>query len=298
MTGLVLMYHRVAALASDPYGLAVHPDRFAQHVEVLEGLASVVPLSEVVGPGRAPRVALTFDDGYVDNVTVAAPLLTAAQLPATYFITTGRLGGQPFWWDRLAEALLHAAPPPGLDVHVAGRDLWLSLDSEQDRRSSLLFLHRRLRPLPPDELAAAVEGLLAQVGVGQGAREDASMTRAQLVELSHQPGVSIGGHTRTHLQLAGQRERLQREEVVGSVEDLRGLLDVPIEQFAFPFGSPSAVGELAPSLARESGCALACTTDHGVVRDSSSPWQLPRVNVLDWTGQELADVIRHEWGTP
>jgi peptidoglycan/xylan/chitin deacetylase (PgdA/CDA1 family) len=67
------MYHRVAEPADDPYALAVRPAHFEQHVEHLRRRADVVPLTDWFEPSRAARIAVTFDDGYVDNATTAAP---------------------------------------------------------------------------------------------------------------------------------------------------------------------------------------------------------------------------------
>lgn len=292
MTAVVLMYHRVATLADDAYGIAVRPDRFTEHVEHLAGLGCVVPLGEVLEPSRALRLAITFDDGYVDNATVADPLLAEAGLPATYFITTGRLGGRRFWWDRLATALLREDLPAGLDAPVAGRDLWLSLVDDRARRTALHFVHRRLRELPPGDLEAAVDALLDVLPADDAPADDLSMTDAQLRALAARPGVEIGAHTRTHLQLALHAEAVQREEVLGSVEDLTALLARPVTSFAYPFGGRSAVGEVAPRLTREAGCALACTTDQAAVAASGDAQRVPRLNVLDWTADELDAQVR------
>ena len=54
-------------------------------------------------------MAITFDDGYVDNLTTASPILTSLNLPATFFVTTGHTGrAQEFWWDELHRVLLQA----------------------------------------------------------------------------------------------------------------------------------------------------------------------------------------------
>jgi peptidoglycan/xylan/chitin deacetylase (PgdA/CDA1 family) len=87
---LVLLYHRVARLERDPHGLAVRPDRFAQHCEILQRRFSTIPLSDWNRSGR--HVAITFDDGYADNALEARGILAAAGLPATFFITVGPLG--------------------------------------------------------------------------------------------------------------------------------------------------------------------------------------------------------------
>lgn len=293
MSVVVLMYHRVAAVATDAYGLAVHPDRFADHVALLQRLACTVPLGEVRAPSTALRVAVTFDDGYVDNATVAAPLLEQAGLPATYFITTGRLGGQRFWWDRLAHAVVGGAPlPDGADLDLGGRPVWVSLQDEQAREASLRFLHRRLRPLPPDELLDAVDGVMTALGAPEPPQDERSMAVEQLRELATMTHAEIGGHTRTHLALAGQDPGLQREEVVGSVQDVEQLIELPVTTFAYPFGTRGAVGDLAPSLAREAGATLACSTDPGAVTPDSDPHWLPRLNVQDWPADRLESEIR------
>lgn len=294
---VILMYHRVAELRRDPYGLAVHPDRFRAHVEHLAHLRRTEPLMDAAERGGAGTVAITFDDGYADNATVAAPMLHAAGLPATWFITAGRLGERRFWWDRLADALLAPdAPCDSVDLEVAGREVWLDLRTAEARGTALRFLHRRLRPLPPDALERAVDRIIGVLGVGASSDDDRTMTVTQLCDLASLPGQSIGAHTRTHLQLRGQDDRMQRDEILGSVSDLATLLQQEIQTFAYPFGSPSAVGELAPRLAAEAGCRFAVSTDPGRVTRRSNPHLLPRLAVGNWTGEEFAARLRQALG--
>lgn len=292
MTAVILMYHRVAKAPEDAYGIAVAPDRFLAHVEYLNRLGCVVPLAEILRPTTGLQIAITFDDGYVDNATTAAPVLADVGLPATYFITTGRLGGRHFWWDRLAVGLLGAhAKPTGVDLSVGGRNLWLAFNDAEACRASLNFLHRRLLPLPPEELQATVDELLDRLGAPEPPVEAATMTVDQLRALSELPLTEIGAHTRTHLRLGGQPRRLQQEEVMGSVADLSVTLGQPVVSFAYPFGGREAVGDVAPRLAQEAGCVVACSTERGAVTTRSDPHRLPRLNVRDWEAPKLAAQI-------
>jgi peptidoglycan/xylan/chitin deacetylase (PgdA/CDA1 family) len=286
------MYHRIATVDDDPYGLAVHPDNFRRHLEHLQRLDCVVPLSEMVAPGGGTGVAITFDDGYLDNATTAAPLLQEAALPATFFITTGSLGGRHFWWDQLSSVVLGSgAVRGGVDVQVAGQSLWLDLHDDASRRTALRFLHRRLRPLAPDDLRATMQALLADLPQG-AVPSGQSMSLDQLRTLAEHPLTAVGAHTRTHLQLAGQVAALQRAEIEGSVRDLEGLLGRPVTAFAYPFGTRRAVGGLAPKIAQEAGCTVACTTIEAPVTKRSRPHELPRLNVLDIDGRALVTAIR------
>src|SRR5687768_13528618 len=112
--GLILSYHRVVETSQDPYAISVTPQHFAQQLQILRQYAHPMPLGELVQalqegdvPPRA--VAITIDDGYVDNLYNVKPLLEHYQIPATTFIATGYMGRE-FWWDELARILL----PPRL----------------------------------------------------------------------------------------------------------------------------------------------------------------------------------------
>src|SRR5687768_1775617 len=106
----ILLYHRVARIAHDPWALAVPPDLFAEQMEALSRTRRVVPLTRLAeelerGRARANWIAITFDDGYADLLHEAVPAMQSFDCPATMFVTTGALGGDGFWWDRLSEAV-------------------------------------------------------------------------------------------------------------------------------------------------------------------------------------------------
>src|SRR5712671_3336606 len=91
---LILMYHRIANELTDPWGLAVTPAHFEEHLDALRRTRFPLRLSQFVRQlvaGTLPEhaVAVTFDDGYADNLLVAKPQLAAADVPATVFLATG-----------------------------------------------------------------------------------------------------------------------------------------------------------------------------------------------------------------
>lgn len=99
----VLAYHQIKDPAND--GSCVGTAQFREQMEFLKANYRVVPLQQAVAmlrtsgaPGRL--VAITFDDGYLDNAMAAAPILRALDLPATFFVSTDMIGGdRPFPHD-------------------------------------------------------------------------------------------------------------------------------------------------------------------------------------------------------
>jgi peptidoglycan/xylan/chitin deacetylase (PgdA/CDA1 family) len=101
---LILGYHRVAETAVDPHNLCVRPSHFAEQMEVLRRQVQVIDLATLAAglqTGNLPRRAavITFDDGYLDILGAAWPILAARDLPAAVFAVSGLLGEQ-FWWDK------------------------------------------------------------------------------------------------------------------------------------------------------------------------------------------------------
>src|SRR5215216_2800912 len=102
---LILGYHRVEHLIHDEYEVSVTPQHFAEQMEILRKHAHPISLRELVqdlkkGSVQPRSVAVTFDDGYADNLYQAEPILEKYSIPAMVFVCTG-YAGKEFWWDEL-----------------------------------------------------------------------------------------------------------------------------------------------------------------------------------------------------
>src|SRR5688500_5370305 len=88
---VILMYHQVTNRKTDPWALAVSPERFDRQLEYVKKKYHVVPFQELAQNRnrkdyKKPLLAITFDDGFRDNFTTAYPILDYHKLPATFFI--------------------------------------------------------------------------------------------------------------------------------------------------------------------------------------------------------------------
>src|SRR5262245_32782626 len=113
---LILMYHRVVVSDVDPWSLAVTPESFDAHLDVLSHEAHLVRLSDLVEfsgtTELSPRaVALTIDDGYADSMEAAA-IMDRYGAPATLFLVAGRRADAVFWWDELERIFLQPGKLP------------------------------------------------------------------------------------------------------------------------------------------------------------------------------------------
>lgn len=282
--GVVLCYHRVREADWDPYALSVAPGTFAAHVAALSRDADIVPLAEIGTRGPRPRVALTFDDGYRDNLEIAAPILAAAGAPATFFVTTAVLDRpEAFWWDRLASVLARPARGAGM-VAITRPDLRLTVDvrTEEGRARALVAFGLRLRTLAPAEQKDAVDEIAEQVGHRPDDGCEA-LDAAGLRALAGR-GFEVAVHTRRHRFLPAAADDEAVDEIAGCVGDLAAVLGRAPAALAYPHGGvdPRVVG-----IARANGIDRAVTTASGAIRRGTDPLTLPRLVVEGWGEVEL-----------
>jgi peptidoglycan/xylan/chitin deacetylase (PgdA/CDA1 family) len=280
---LVLIYHRVLP-AVDPL-LPGEPDaeRFAAEVDLLQDVFTVLGFSEAVdrlAAGALPprAVTITFDDGYANNLQVAAPILAARGLVATFFVATGFIDGGQMWNDTVIEALRHA--PPNLDL----RDLGLGqygLGDLPARRQAIGEILGRLKYRELAERQRCAEAIGERAGVSRPAQP--MMSASQLRELGAL-GMEVGAHTVTHPILARLPPEVARREIHDSKRRLEDILRVPVRAFAYPNGRPGTdYGPEHAAMVREAGFAAAASTAWGAATMAADRYQIPRVASWDRT---------------
>ncbi len=299
------MYHRVAAPLWDPWNLCVYPERFEQHLAALSRMADIVPLSTLTSRLRAgrrgrPVVAITFDDGYADNLHMALPLLERYGVPATVFVTTGLIGtDEPFWWDRLSQivASMKRLPPKVVLPVGDGEFIWQrnadSGDNGSDRDQLNLAVRSRLLVATDEDRRDALDRLQGYVD-GECAVDPISrpMTRDELRRLSSSPLVEIGAHTMNHPSLPDLSQQAQFEEILGSRQQCRELIGEFPSSFAYPHGGLDAG---TPELVRSAGFERACSCENDLVWAGSDTMVLPRVMVKNFTAGEFRLRMRMDW---
>jgi len=302
------MYHRVASVSVDPWRLAVSAGHFEDQVRTLRQHADIVPLSQLreslrQGRGSRPAVAITFDDGYTDNLEVAKPILEHYQSPATVFLATGFIGHRgAFWWDRLAETVLR---PDSLPATIALGDGGNALNcddprlgrSDSEGQRARRRLHDRLwdwlNDRPQAERSSALDRLEGWAGVRR--HDDRSawpMTADEVRQLAAGELIDVGAHTVSHPRLTRLSRREKQAEIGESRSECRRILGVEPSCFAFPNGDYDTE---CVELVREAGFAVACTSRADLVWASGDVHQMPRISVGNVAGAALLRELRIKW---
>jgi peptidoglycan/xylan/chitin deacetylase (PgdA/CDA1 family) len=299
---LILGYHRVAMEAHDLYEVCVAPDHFSEHMEIVNKYAHPIGLAEMVqrlrvGSLPAKSMAVTFDDGYADNLYNAKPILEKYEIPATVFVCTGYTG-RDFWWDEL-ERLVMASQVDFSALRLQlgeSQFTWNqrkgSSDTDADiRRKFCRALYNFLLTLDVEEQNVALNTIRSWSGASSQAATSRALTREELLQLADGGLVELGAHTRHHPTLPELSLERQTEEIVSSKQDLEMWLGKKVDGFAYPNGRANGN---AKRIVREAGFAFACSSKQDVIRPGTDLYELTRFWQRDVDGDRFLRAL-HLW---
>jgi peptidoglycan/xylan/chitin deacetylase (PgdA/CDA1 family) len=304
---IILCYHRIFQPETDPHLLSVSAEHFRQQLEVVKRVAqplSLDQLSDTMERENFPRrgVVITFDDGYLDNLESALPILREAGLPATIYVATGYVGtDREFWWDDLERLTLGAAKLSKiLRLHINGRirewDVESAFDSGREwnvlasghrnsRQRLFCDLHAALRPLAQPLQDDVLQQLRRLSRTPSAARPSyRCMSMSELETLAAEPLITLGAHSISHCDLDFRTRAEQQAEIAGSKHQLEKSIGRLVEHFSYPYGS---FNDESLAICAQNNFRSAVTCIEEPVRRKSHRHRLPRFLVRNWNGADF-----------
>ena len=280
---VILCYHGVRPRQEggfDPNGaMHVTPQLFEAHLAYLARACEVLPLDAVAArreraaPNGRIAVAITFDDGYRDNLELAFPILRAYGCPATIFLPTSFIGtGRPFWWEQI-EAWIR-------DAHgrVAHAGAAYDLDTTADKERFFDRLRVALTRAGPERRAQLLEQARALLAPSRDV-ESSTLSWPEIAQLAGSGLISFGAHTVNHLAVSSLTDAELDFEIGAGRRELAQLLATQSGFFAFPYGRYADLDRRSSDVLRRHGFAGAATLVAGDVVSSKSAYTLPRIFV-------------------
>jgi peptidoglycan/xylan/chitin deacetylase (PgdA/CDA1 family) len=278
----VYCYHGVVESKSDPrlernfHHLSAFRDhlRFLSRFQVLS-LAEILDTLSAPGKQRKPAVAITFDDGYANNL-LAAELLSDFNLPWTIFISTGVIHqDRTIPLVELSLLLLHGN---ALKLEALGHTF--SLRSCEERAEAFQTIRRKLKTVPSVVRRESMDDIAHQFPDGEIERLLSKFPSMKLLSWDEtrrlaDSGVEIGSHGVDHeIHHSAQPRAVRIRELTESRAELEAQLDRPCRFFAFPNGNYS---KGSATEVKNAGYELAFTTKAGTVVSGADRFLLPRL---------------------
>lgn len=236
----ILIYHGLDISGqTDINSRFISVAEFEKHLNWLKNCCEVVSLEDYFKGVRHPdklTVAITFDDGYKNNFTLALPLLEKYQLPATFFVTTSSLEGLNMLWPDLLDMagfFLNAELVYKDEKFKYSRHKgYISITNGSDLKSHLMDADLiSIRTFIKDH-----HFLLKEIQTDECKLYWELMNEDELKAASKSPFITLGSHSVVHSSMTKISSAEAREELVNSRATLIEIIGLPVTSFAFPFG--------------------------------------------------------------
>jgi len=273
----ILMYHQVLDCFDPMRPHEPTRDDFYRQMLLVKKYYNPIALSDAVkllAQSKLPAnsICITFDDGYLNNLSIAAPILKELSLPATVFVATKFSEGDNMWNDNIIDLI---SDPARVKFDLSLIELGISeANSFEQRRLLIEKVIKKVKYTPYQQRLQLVNQIL--LVNGKIASVAKMMSPTQLKKLATQ-GIEIAAHTHDHPILAVLEPAEQKAQITLSQQKLSQWLDMPIKGFAYPNGrwSTDYNSETMDAL-NQCEFDYAVSTDSGISTPTTNPMQLNR----------------------
>lgn len=289
--GMILMFHHVSSAPVEKFApnahLAVHPWFLEATLEMLKRRGiEIVSLIEarkrILSGARGGRfAAITFDDGYRDNLTEALPILEKYEAPFTIYVATGLVEGTADLWWRGVEALVRQQQHLVVQTETGLLKLDCSGIAEKAAAFDQLLTYLTTE-LSEKQQRQCVRELCWLYKIDLDAmRREAMMDWHEIRQIEAHPLGMIGAHTIHHYALARLEATKARQEIRQSMAVLQSEIGRVPRHFAYPYGYPAAAGPREFNIALKQRVHTAVTTRPGFVYPAHAEHMtaLPRISI-------------------
>lgn len=297
---LVLFYHKVNILENDYNLLCVSPIKFRQQMLHLKYNYQISRFEDDWTKLDGRSIVITFDDGYLDNLENAVPILEELEIPATIFITTSTMKqDRELWWDELEYLLLEGDNIP-LFFQLDDKEFgcrWRT-DTWEYRKNCYFAIHYLMKNFIN---VTKREEWFAQLWKWRKKercvrQQNLTLSFNDCKKLAESKMISIGAHTVSHPSLANLKKEEQEFEIKASIDTLESIIKKKITLFSYPFGKLiEDFNKDTIEICKKYGILKAVSTESAIWDCLVDPYQIPRMIVRDWGIEKFEKVLKEYW---
>ena len=276
----VLCYHRISdnnkiLNKNNPLsGLEVHQNIFEEQIRYLKNKFEVLSLSElkkhIEQKNKNFAISITFDDGYLDNINLALPVLEKYNVPATIFVVTRFLEKKDFmWWYFLWENL-------NKQKYIFFNSKKININNDKDIVNWFGNLSKEVINLSYENQKLYLNKVFG-IEIDYNFK-DLLFDFEQLINLSKNELIEIGSHTLTHAKLTTLKSSEIYNELSNSKKIIEEKIKKKVDFLAYPYGSKNEVNNQIIEIAKDVGYKMAFSTKRPFEQKDIF-FDIPRYNI-------------------
>lgn len=283
----IFCYHKVSNLNENLFkgtpdeDLTINTKIFEKQIKYLVENFKVISAKDLndiekIKSLKEKKVVITFDDGYLDNLENALPILRKYNTSATIFITTNFIDNKELpWWDIIWEIL-----NINNEFFFQGKKI-RNIDKKDNKKKLFDFLKKKFFLNKKHEQIRLIDQIQKENNINLiNKKKNDFLNKENIERLAKEKLINIGAHTHYHQNLGILNDDEKEKEIVSSKKILENITQKPIELFAYPYGTKNSYKISDSKILEKNNFKLAFTTEFNNYKlGFKSPFFIPRMGL-------------------
>jgi len=258
-------------------------DRFVEVLEDLRESGTAISMQQVAEatlsekPLPSRSFAVTFDDGFENNYSLAAPALKKLGIPATFYITTNFIESNGSSWIDAIELVVEHSGELKVDLPLPGL---VGVYSTVEEKIKLLDNIRRIVKSKPEIDPYEFADTFCRNVISSATNLDAELDQQQVIELDREALFTIGGHGHTHRILEFLDDFDLEREISISLALLADHLGHGVTHYSYPEGLVNCYSERVIQALKRFNVVCAPSAETGINHMGANLFHLKRITVV------------------
>ena len=287
----ILLYHGVTDIPNEGIinyqGKHIHVGEFISQMEFIKKKCSPLSIDEWVEIRRNNKkipkypTIISFDDGFKNNFTVAAPILDKLRIPSVFYITTGVIDTNKMFWVDIIEQCINYCEKDSIELFL-DRKTYYDLKSNKSKSKALISIKKFCKNSQSDKKDEILNDLINQTDITP--KKDLhdnyeTLSWKDIRQMNNNKLFTIGGHTVSHNILSSINHQSLDYQILECINKLSKELQSKIIHFSYPEGQKNHYNKKVISRLKKYGIICCPTAIHGYNDFSDNLFNLKRVMV-------------------
>lgn len=288
----ILLYHGVTDVASEGIenysSKHIKRSEFISQMSFIKDNCSVLTMDEVVlhhvhkKPFSRNAVAVTFDDGFKNNFSVAMPILNDFNIPATFYICSGIIGTNRMFWVDALEDCINRCKKDRIIIKLDKKTETFILKGNNYRIGALERIKnfcKRVRNSEKNRIVTAVSKITGIEPTIKFSKNYQKMDWDDVKYLSQNKLFTIGSHSLRHDVLSKLSKKIIKKEILDSITEIEKRLNYEVRHYSYPEGQAGDYNHEIINWLKECGIVCCPSARDGVNNLGTDLFHLKRIMV-------------------
>ena len=277
---VILNYHRV--LNDNEFNEEIRPDDnlvlsksiFEKQISFIKENFTPISINKISEQTdyKKKRIVITFDDGYLDNLVNALPILKKYECPAIIYITTSFLDNKnDAWWFKIWELILN-------NDEITYKKNKFDTSNLEKKRKSYSFFCKKIFLMKKKDQKIFFDDLIFANKTKTFEKKLLFLSSDNLKYLNKEDLIEIGCHTHYHQNLNILNEEETTNEIKISKDILEKILQRKINHFSIPFGTKKTYSNKTINIIASHGFKTNVTTNYDLFKKDNI-LKIPRIGI-------------------